>query len=215
LEKLISDIKKAAEDLEQPAIFESIKDFSPLTKACKKFLENMGYKTVRFYSTYTKVKTLEGLIELFDGRMQRHHPNLIPHYRNYNNDEDNKDRFIAKKFVESRMIAGDLSEEQALLECAEIILTVFEYESDFSFRIPLTFGVFGQTNLGWVTDKAIQIINKEKAKKDDIRAKEAQEACIKATIKEYGDSGRFDLDKIIKNMEEHNGKEKEKGKSST
>lgn len=205
---MISDIKKAIEELEQPTIFE--KDYSPLIKACRAFLEKQEYKTVRCYYTYKNIKKSGDLIELFDALMTRHHPDLVAPYR-----RKSVDGAIAKRFVESRMSSGDKTKKQALSECAEIISTVFKHESEFNFNMPLTFSVFGQANCGWITDKAIQIMNKKKAKEDELRAEVAQEACLNYYIEKHGeDSIGFDIDKIIKNMGEHNGKEKEKGKSS-
>ncbi len=199
---MISDIKKAIEELEQPTIFE--KDYTPLVKACREFLEKMEYKVVRCYYTYKNIKKPSDLIELFDALMTRHHSDLIAPYR-----RKSVDGAIAKRFVESRIASGDKTKKQALSECAEIISTVFKYENDFNFNIPLTFGVFGQANCGWITDKAIQIMNQKKAKEDEIRAEAAQEECLNYYIEKHGeDSIGFDIDKIIKNMEEHNGKEK-------
>ena len=95
-----------------------------------------------------------------------------------------------------------------------LIHTVLKHESDFNFNMPLTFSAFGQANCGWITDKAIQIMNKKKAKEDEYRAEVAQEACLNYYIEKHGeDSIGFDLDKILKNTEEQNGKEEEKGNS--
>ena len=211
MNKLISQIKGVIEELEQPTILE--RDYGGLIKACIEFLEHQGYKTIRCYYTYPKIEKLNHLVELFDALMSHHHPDLIAPFR-----RRGVDMSIAKKFHEARMSTG-LSKKQALLECAEIINTIFKYEGDFNFTMPLTFSMLGQANCGWITDKAIQLMNKKKAKDDDLRAKKAQEACVKEYVKLYGeDNLGFDIDKILKRQEkireEQLDGEEEKRKSS-
>lgn len=213
MEKLISRIKEAIEDLEQPTILE--RDYSGLVRVCIELLDKQGYKSVRCSYTYPKIEKLNHLVELFDALMSRHHPDLIAPFR-----RKTVDMSIAKKFLEARMEAGDLNKKQALLECAEIINTIFKYEKDFSFNMPLTFSMFGQANCGWITDRAIQIMNKKKAGDDELKAKIAQEACVKEYIELHGEEDLgFDIDKILNNMEkmkeEHFNGKKEKRKEST
>jgi len=192
LEKLISQIKGVIEELEQPTIL--ARDYGGLVKACTEFLEHQGYKTTRCHYTYPKIEKLNHLVELFDALMSRYHPDLIAPFR-----RRTVDMSIAKKFLEARMEAGELSKKQALLECAEIINTIFKYESDFSFTMPLTFSMLGQANCGWITDRAIQIMNKKKAREDELKAEKAQEACVKEYIELHGeDDLGFDIDKILK-----------------
>ncbi len=212
MEKLISRIKGVIEELEQPTIL--ARDYGELVRACVEFLEHQGYKTIRCCYTYPKIEKVSHLVELFDALMSRNHPDLIAPFR-----RKAVDMSIAKKFLEARVEAGDLSEKQALLECAEIINIIFKYEKDFSFNMPLTFSMLGQANCGWITDRAIQIMNKKKAREDELKAGEAQEACVKEYIELHGeDDLGFDIDKILKNMEkmkeEHFDGKKEKRKSS-
>lgn len=210
MEKLITRMKELAESLTQPALFDQ--DYSELVKVCREFLEKRGYKTIRCRYTYPKIKKSTDLIELFDALFTRNHPDLIAPYR-----KKSVDRTIAKRFVDARTKASNSSKEQALLECAEIISTIFKYESEFKFTMPLSFGMLGQEKCGWITDKAIQLMNQRKAREDEIRAEVAQERCVKEYIEIHGEEGLgFDLDKILENMEkmkeEHfDGKEKDKG----
>ena len=213
MEKLISQIKEVIEDLEQPTILE--RDYSGLVRACIKVLEHQGYKTSRCYYTYPKIEKLGHLVELFDALMSRNHPDLIAPFR-----RKTVDMSIAKKCLEARMGAGESDKKQALLECAEIINTIFKYETDFNFNMPLTFSMFGQANCGWITDRAIQIMNKKKARDDGLRAEKAQEACVKEYIELHGEEDLgFDIDKILNNMEktkeEHFNGKKEERKEST
>jgi hypothetical protein len=195
VDKLINRMKELTEDLIQPTLFE--RDYSELIKVCKEFLEKKGYKTVRCHYTFPKINKSTDLIDLFDALFMRHHPDLLAPYR-----KQSISRSIAKRFVDSRIKAGSLSKEQALLECAEIINTIFRHEDEFNFTMPLSFGMLGQENCGWITDKAIQIMNRKKAKEDEIRAEIAQEMCAKEYIKTHGEKGLgFDLDKILERME--------------
>ena len=54
-----------------------------------------------------------------------------------------------------------LSKPAAMGKCATLIKIVFNNADRFKFTIPLTFGIFGQKNMAWVTQLAIKILNEE------------------------------------------------------
>ena len=213
MKELVDSIKKAVNNLEQCDLFES--GYGELTGVCKRFLEKQGYKVIKSHYTYPKIEKSSDLIDLFDALFVRYHPGLAVPFR-----RKGVARAIAKRFVEARMESTDLTKEQALVECGEIINTVFKYNVEFNFTMPLHFGIFGQENCGWITDKAVQIMNRKKDLESMIRSKKAQDACIKEYIKIHGEEGiGFDIDKIIENMEKSkeknfNGEEKEEENSS-
>jgi predicted RNA-binding protein with PUA domain len=96
------------------------------------------------------------------------------------------------------MAATGASKEYALNECGEIIRTVFEYEKEFKFKYAITFSVFGQDNLKWVTDKAIQIMNRNSQEKEEEDAEILREKVIAA--QDTSDLGFNDLDDLLAEM---------------
>jgi hypothetical protein len=100
------------------------------------------------------------------------------------------------------MDAGNLNKKQALCECAEIINTVFDREDDFNFNLPLSFEMFGQQSAGWITKKAIYIMNSEKEKRDIKIVEGIQDKYIEEYLKEHSEENiGFDIDEILENIE--------------
>jgi hypothetical protein len=157
---LVLDIKNCSVGLvDQPGFL--VPDYTELAKYCKEFLLDLGYKVVNPVNYKFKVTRIEDLFNLFYDRLEYYHPEMTGVYRNLN-----RDRATASRFVEARAKASGIDEKYALSECAEIILTVFEYEDEFNFNLPLTFEMFGQVNCGWITDKAVRIMNRDKETKE-------------------------------------------------
>lgn len=193
-DKLIQRIQDGITETFQSAVFDG-SDFKhkSLIGACKEFLTEYGYKVIEPVKYVYNINNIDGLIHLFHALSDAKHPELLNNYRNLA-----KDRKIASLFVKARMEASNINKEKARQECAEIIKTIFEYESEFNFNIPLTFGILGQKNCGWVTDKAIQIINKKKQNKKERRKKEL---IIKYEERYNVEQEPFgNLDKILKNL---------------
>lgn len=138
--------------------------YKSLIGACKEFLTQQGYKVVEPVNHKYNIKKLDDIIILFYMLSDAKHPELLNNYRNLA-----RDRKTVSLFVQARMNASNINRKEALKECAEIIKTIFEHENEFNFSIPLVFGILGQQKLGWVTDKAISIINKKKQNKDNER----------------------------------------------
>ena len=187
-------------------------DNESLAKVCKKFLIHMGYKVIDPIKYTYNVEKLDDLFDLFYALLEYNHPELIDAHRNMN-----RDRALAKRFLDARMEAGNLNKKQALCECAEIIKTVFDREDDFNFNLPLSFEMFGQQSAGWITKKAIDIMNSEKEKRDEKIAERIQNKYIEEYLKEYGEESiGFDVDEILENLKREtclNGKKKESRKA--
>ncbi len=172
-------------------------DNESLAKTCKKFLIHMGYKVIDpIKYTYPNIKKLDDLFDLFYNLLEYNHPELVDAHRNMN-----RDRALAKRFLDSRMDAGNLNKKQALCECAEIIKTVFDREDDFNFNLPLSFEMFGQQSAGWITKKAIYIMNSEKEKRDIKIVEGIQDKYIEEYLKEHSEENiGFDIDEILENI---------------
>jgi hypothetical protein len=76
------------------------------------------------------------------------------------------DRKLAKLFVASRMEAEGISREKAMQQCASIIHTFFKHIDKFNLEITLSFGIFGQANMGWLTNKIIDLMNTDMLKRE-------------------------------------------------
>jgi len=192
-EKILDQIHEGWLETQQGTLFGSENPpFELLEDACVEFLKYKGYKIVKPLSRFD-VKRLDDLIYLFYAYSDLKHPELINNYRNLS-----RDRALAKYFVTAREEASNMCRKAAMDECAEIIATIFEHEVEFNFKIPLTFSVLGQKNCGWITEKAIQIMNKKRMNKDE----ERREALIASLDKKYdAEPGGFeDLDEILKNL---------------
>jgi hypothetical protein len=169
MSKSLENLKKAIKSLDEVNLFGDSDSLS-IDLACVEYLREKGYKIVEPFSykfSKARLKKSSDLIELFYKLRQWYHPDYLNKYRR----NTAADQMIAKRFVESRMEADNLSKEEALLECAEIINTIFEFEADFKFEFSLDFGIFGQDALKWVTEKAISILNH----RDKLRAKRVHE----------------------------------------
>lgn len=166
--------------------------FEALANACVDYLRYNGFKVVSPNKWRHNINKLDDLWRFFYTFSDRKHPELINAYRNLQ-----KDRAIASKFVKSRMEATGFSKENAMNECAEIIETIFEHEAGFKFKIPISFGLLGQNNCGWITDKAIQIMNKKRLQEKEERRIER----IKKMDEKYESEseGFGDLDELLKN----------------
>lgn len=148
--KYIDAIKKALADLDQPSVFGI--DYEPLEQACTAFLKQRKYKVVKS-PKITNLTKIDDLIEAYYALEQYWHPDRPGSRR-----DAVRDRALAKRFVEARMEASGLDKESALNECFLIIRTVFRHEDDFNFTLPFSFGMFGQKKCGWITEKALQIL---------------------------------------------------------
>ena len=193
-EDLVNEIKKYVNNLDQIQLVAH--NSGDLVQACKNFLVDLGYRIIDPHKYRFKATKIDDLFNLFYELLKRNHPEQSV-YMNLN-----KDRAIAKRFLNARMKASDLNKKQALSECAEIILTVFEYESEFKFNLPMTFEMFGQENCGWITSKAVNLINKKRKKLKEAEDEEARDKCVEMYIKKHGrDSLGYDLDEIVENLE--------------
>ena len=103
------------------------------------------------------VKDVSGLVDYFYSRLF----NKYEYLTRLTIRNRSKEMFIASKFIESRMVDGDISKNTAIQECVDIIDTIFEYEEEFCFKLPIKdISILGQGKLSWITQKAVEIINR-------------------------------------------------------
>jgi len=197
LDELIVDIHKVSE----PNMFGTPLD--KLLVLCEKLLVNHGYSVAEPIDFDFKIKSSKDLIMMFYGLLHHKYPETMRNHINVK-----KDLRLAKQMYESRMLNG-VNKEIAFNECGEIIHTLFAYEKEFKLKYPIRdFGVLGQGNVGWITDKALQIMNsKLKAELEDLSEEKRKENLNMAPKEEriFGD-----LEKIASNMEGNNGQKEER-----
>lgn len=175
-------------------------DVDGIAQVCKKLLISMGYKVVDPVKKIFNVKSIDDLIALFYAYLDYKHPELAGTHRNIK-----KDRAIAKRFLEGRMEVGSLNKEMALDECAQIIKTIFDREQEFKFTIPLSFEIFGQQAAGWITKKAVELLNEERESAQQKIVEEIQDRHTREYLKEHGEESLgFDVDALLRNMEKEN-----------
>lgn len=194
VDSLVSDLKDSLDTgFLQP-------DYNAVAKTCKKLLIFMGYKVVDPVKKVFNVKSIDDLITLFYAYLDYKHPELAGTHRNIK-----KNRAIAKRFLEGRMEVGSLNKELALDECAQIIKTIFDREAEFNFTIPLSFEIFGQQAAGWITRKAVELMNEEREGRLKKITEEIQERHTMEYLKKYGEESLgFDVDELLRKMEKEN-----------
>jgi hypothetical protein len=193
----IKELKKALSALDDGDVFRSNKEiFDIVVTACLDIVKEAGYKVVFPEDEYGSIDGPVGLLNFFNGLLQYKHPDYMISGGNIK-----KNRSIIRSFIESRKKASNLTEREAIKECAKIIHTIFQHEDEFNFESPINIGLLGQANLGWVTEKAINIINGKKMKKELYEQERAIELFDKEYDKANGGSS-WDLDEILKLLKE-------------
>lgn len=165
----------------QDSLFDTFDEGRAVT-ACIEYLRKKGYRVVKAPKCSFEIKTLDDLINLFYNWLEFKFPGVVGKYINYN-----KDRKIARLFVDSRMMAGNYDEKHAMKECGLIIETIFKNFERFNLDTNnLGFWIFGQQNLGWVTDVALQIIRAQALEKEEMESNKYCEQNYNWYIKTYG-----------------------------
>ena len=170
-----------------------------LKDACIDYLKFSGYKVIKVPKCARPVESLNDLIDFFYSTFESKHPGSIMYYKNGSEDSN-----IAKLFVESRMKVSDISKKEVFNECAEIIRIIFNHEEEFNFKHRITFKILGQNKSVWITDKAIQIMNRGLDIKKEELAEEMREEMIDAQDKK--DLGFGDLQEILDKLEKDDGR---------
>ena len=196
--KYIVGIRNAISMADQNTLFSESNNVQ-LIEACIEYLKASGYKVIKLPKYNYTVKTLDELISFFYNMLELKHPGHVADHRDVA-----ENRTIAKLFIKARANASGLNKKDVLNECAEIIRTIFNHEQEFNFKYKITFRIFGQDKLGWVTDKAIQIMNRGLDIEKEELAEKRREEMIEA--QDPKDIGFGDLQEILDKLEKDNGK---------
>lgn len=161
MEEPLQNLCKACEEVQSLSLFGN--DEKIVETAAIKYLESRAYKVIAPPTLPSKITKSTDLKALYERLVDRYHPDWRTTYI-----KEEQARAIAKNFVKSRMKAEGISKERALRSCAEIICAVFQFEDEFNFNRPINFSMFGQAEFKWVSDRAIEILNKKEAELDDV-----------------------------------------------
>jgi len=165
--KFLGEIQKLLTASQQGDLFGNKKMFTEKsTEVCVEFLKGQGYSIRTPISYPAKITKLDEIISMFYGFLSNtYQKHLLPP------SNIKRDRMVAKALVEKRMEADKISRHDAMQQCAMIVKTVLRTPEIFKFETPPTFGIFGQAEMGWVTERAIRVIN-DQITEDGIAATE-------------------------------------------
>lgn len=193
--KLLDNIRKALLSKDQRSLFVDSSD-SELIEACIGYLKHLGYKIVEKPNYNFNVNDLKSLVSYFYSLLDNSfkQESAPSSYRNFG-----RDLRIAKEFVKSRKIASGFNDELAIKECAQIIKVFFDHIDEFHLTVPVKFELFGQAKMGWITEKAVQILQGTSMEVDNTISEKEQKLIADKLSKEY--SCGYDLDSILAHME--------------
>lgn len=157
----LEELCKACSNFQEVSLFGN--DEKNIEVSAIKYLESRAYKVIAPPSLPSKVTKSTDLKALYERLVDRYHPEWRTTYI-----KEEQARAIAKNFVKSRMKAEGISKERAIRSCAEIICAVFQFEDEFNFNRPINFSMFGQAEFKWVSDRAIEILNKKESELEDV-----------------------------------------------
>jgi len=187
LEESIKNVEKAG--------YRVVRD----AEEAKQIAIESGWQVTEPILVNDKVITLKDLRNYFFMRLWSKYPNR---YKYYVDNIKNEFRMM-RLFVESRESKG-LNRFNAVQQCVAIINTIFDHEEEFNFKNPIDIRVVGQAKAGWITEKALQIVNnkllKEREKEAERRIAE-MESNTKIDLRERA----RELDDLLAKMEANNG----------
>lgn len=170
-----------------------------MINAAVDFLKRKGYRIQPPIIVDSKVITKKDLINHFYRRLDSKYPNrrshTVPNYA--------LDMQMISKLIQARMDSG-LGERAAIQECVRIINAIFDNEKDFNFKYPIRdTRILGQAKLGWVTAKALSILETRQREVESEEIKKRREA-VEFSRHRTDDEVEKDLDALLKSMEENN-----------
>jgi hypothetical protein len=189
----LKNIREALIKIEQGSLFSG--DETPLLSACERYLRSEGYKVSKPVVSHPKeLKTIDDLISHFYQKLDYHQPNYLKVYVNWG-----RDRGIAKRFLQNRMDATGFKKSIALKECATIIDTFIENVKELNFKHDINFSIFGQAKMSWVTEWALEKMNKKAKRAQEDEAEKMRQSMLKQEDREVSID---ELDAILKSLEE-------------
>ena len=192
--EFINKLKTIITASEQINIFSNDNCIDKIVEESVRYLRFKGFKVIEPKKFKSNIKNIDDLIKYFYLLINAKHSNEYALSYNLG-----KDRSIAKKFVVNRMAVTGASKEYALNECGEIISTIFEHYDEFKFKYALNFSILGQKKSKWITDKAIQLMNKKLREKEEKETEILQNKAIES--QDIDNLGFNDLDDLLAKME--------------
>lgn len=175
-------------------------------ETCVKFLKGQNYSVRPPLSYPAKITKLDDLISIFyvflNNTYEKH---LLP------SSNTKRDRAVAKAFIEKRMETDNISRSDAMQQCALIVQTVLRTPEVFKFESPPTFGIFGQAEMGWITERAVRIINDKISKDEEAKAERAANKMTEKIEKKYKTG--YSMEQLVacqKKLEDQYGKKESK-----
>ena len=165
-------------------------------RICEEFLKASGFSVRRPMNYPNKIKKPDDLIKLFYMLVEKNHEDYLSVSSN-----TSRDRAIAKAFVKHRIEDGNLDYNTALQQCGMIITQVFKRTDVFKFDTAPSFGIFGQGDMAWVTERAVQLINEDIKKEKEIFHKQTIDRMTEELEKESSGISLEELEKIRARME--------------
>ena len=154
--------------------------FNWVDELCVEWLRYRSYSVRPPISYPVKITKSDEIISMFYGFLNNtYEKHLLPP------SNIKRDRAIAKSFIEKRMEADKISRKDAMQQCAMIVRIVLKTPEVFKFETPPTFGIFGQAEMGWVTERAVKIINEQITKDNVIAAEKAIDEMTERIEKKY------------------------------
>lgn len=201
---ILDELASSIDAAQQPNIIGT--NFDSVDELCVEWLKMRSY-SVRLPMDYpVKIDKLDQIISIFyDYLNNSYEKHLLPP------SNINRDRGIAKAFIEKRMEADKISYRNAMQQCALIVQTVLKTPDVFKFESPPTFGIFGQAEMGWITERAVRIINDKISKDGAERAERAADKMTEKIEKKYKTG--YSLEQLAacqKKLEDQYGKKESK-----
>lgn len=175
----------------------------------KKIAMSYGFRVTEPLIVNSEIKNYRDIRNYFFARLWENHPEIKSNYISGNWKSEYR---AIRLFVESREATG-LNTYNAIQECVAIIDAIFDNEDQFHFNRQVGVWILGQGKAGWITDKAVSLVNmtREKRIKEDLEKKfELMEDAYEKEMDLKETSNK--LDRMLNNLEDGNGKEEEGGK---
>jgi len=183
----LTDLKNAITSYNQSGMVPFTHRKKLVLSACLSLLSSEGYYIKEKLAYFDRVKSNDDLINYFYTRLSMKY-DIFP-VRDFT-----RDRATAFQFVGRIQDDFAMTDDQARALCVELIVVLFDNIDQFNFTTTayVSFSVFGQNKLKWITDKALSILNspEHKEEKDVVMGDLAAVQYLKSNNIELG----YDLD---------------------
>lgn len=164
----------------QTSLFSAPFTYTQFETLCRDYLNSCGY-VLKAPINEAIIETAEGLCDIFYQEL------TVRTGRIFQRSPD-RDKALARNFVDRIMEYFSCSKEASLKLCASIINTLINYEHYFNLKYPITdFGIFVDGNIGWISKKAFIIKDNPSTYTEDASFNKEWEKFIEEYIEKYGE----------------------------